>query len=183
MSNEKLVELKPCPFCGDQPYVVDDDSYGGCGIGCHCQAEPYIARTLGGLHEAIAAWNTRADALSATPAPGLVEVKAAADRLRAVVKPGGPDRLLLPSGAWLEGEGATAYLDLVKSVVKMLDRAAQLPDARRLGMEEALKLAAHRLNACAVDAIARGDKTASEWTDWANQALTAIREAAKEAGA
>lgn len=45
-----------------------------------------------------------------------------AETLRKIIIPGGPDRVRLPSGAWLEGEGATAYADLVRAFVGLLDR-------------------------------------------------------------
>lgn len=53
-------ELLPCPFCGDKPYVIDDDSYGHCIVGCNCEAEPAISRDKRYLSDAIAAWNRRA---------------------------------------------------------------------------------------------------------------------------
>lgn len=67
----EALKLLPCPFCGGEPYVIEDTSYNTCGIGCHCQAEPYIDRVLGGLDEAKAAWNTRA---SLPPAQDMREV-------------------------------------------------------------------------------------------------------------
>lgn len=52
-------ELLPCPFCGDAPYVIEDDSYNRCHIGCNCEAEPTIFRDKGFLSDCIAAWNRR----------------------------------------------------------------------------------------------------------------------------
>lgn len=51
--------LTSCPFCGMAPHVIDDDSYGWCQVGCHCDAEPCVIRPAGQLSEAIALWNRR----------------------------------------------------------------------------------------------------------------------------
>jgi len=39
-----------------------------------------------------------------------------ANALEASIQPGGADRVKLPSGAILEGEGATVFIDLVRAV-------------------------------------------------------------------
>lgn len=56
-----MQELKPCPFCGGEPYLVE--AYGrnraSVFVECaHCEAsgEPF---DIGHDKEAIAAWNTR----------------------------------------------------------------------------------------------------------------------------
>jgi ssDNA-binding Zn-finger/Zn-ribbon topoisomerase 1 len=53
-------DLLPCPFCGKQPRVVEDTSYGDCQVFCVCDAEPCIMREVGHLEEAKKLWNTRA---------------------------------------------------------------------------------------------------------------------------
>jgi len=55
-------ELKPCPFCGEQPRTIDDDSYGACMVFCiKCDYTPdQCFKKVGELDQAIAAWNTRA---------------------------------------------------------------------------------------------------------------------------
>jgi Lar family restriction alleviation protein len=54
-----MEELKSCPFCGGEPTVCEDDSYGDCHVGCDCDAEPCVTRLANELDEAIKAWNTR----------------------------------------------------------------------------------------------------------------------------
>jgi hypothetical protein len=51
----------PCPFCGKEPYIVEDDSYNGCAIGCSCPPEPYVSERVGDLDLAIQKWNRRAE--------------------------------------------------------------------------------------------------------------------------
>ena len=55
-------ELKPCPFCGEQPRTIDDDSYGACMVFCiKCDYTPdQCFKKVGELDQAIAVWNTRA---------------------------------------------------------------------------------------------------------------------------
>lgn len=57
-------ELLPCPFCGREPRVCPDDSYGACQVFCpgehqDCEAHPSIHMEKDQLGEAIAAWNRR----------------------------------------------------------------------------------------------------------------------------
>lgn len=52
--------LKPCPFCGAAPCVIDEDSYGKCHVFCVCEHEPSVQRWATHKAEAIAAWNSRA---------------------------------------------------------------------------------------------------------------------------
>ncbi len=52
--------LKPCPWCGSKPYIIEDNSYGDCCIGCTCEVEPCVYRPKWKLDEAIKAWNTQA---------------------------------------------------------------------------------------------------------------------------
>lgn len=77
-----MTELKPCPFCGGEVVLLPDDSYGHCGIGCHCEAEPFVQKPVGQEAEAIAAWNTRA-APRATGGDGELEhaAKVVADEI------------------------------------------------------------------------------------------------------
>jgi len=65
-------ELKPCPFCGGAPTVVDDDSYGACYVFCGpCDVMPEQAyRNVGETAQAIAAWNRRA-----APEPSEADVR------------------------------------------------------------------------------------------------------------
>ncbi|HEI9833963.1 TPA: Lar family restriction alleviation protein [Serratia marcescens] len=54
-------ELKPCPFCGGNPRVVDS-SYSGSAIhvSCRCGAQMFGGRQhFGSEREAIDAWNIR----------------------------------------------------------------------------------------------------------------------------
>lgn len=51
----------PCPFCGNAPYVIEDDSYGKCSIGCNCEAEPSVFRRTWEIDACIAAWNRRSN--------------------------------------------------------------------------------------------------------------------------
>ena len=69
-------ELKPCPFCGGAPTVVDDDSYGACYVFCGpCDVMPEQAyRNVGETAQAIAAWNRRA-----APEPSEAEIQAIAE--------------------------------------------------------------------------------------------------------
>lgn len=57
-------ELLPCPFCGTVPTLMPDDSYGHCGIGCHCEAEPFVQARKDEPEKAITAWNTRSQSHS-----------------------------------------------------------------------------------------------------------------------
>lgn len=59
-------DLLPCPFCGNAPRVIEDDSYDACQVFCagdgtegSCPAEPCVYRRKSDLPDAIAAWNTR----------------------------------------------------------------------------------------------------------------------------
>jgi hypothetical protein len=57
---------------------------------------------------------------------GMLRLKADLEGLFVI---GGPDRVRLPSGDFLEGEGATTYLALVRAFVGFLgDCAARLPE-------------------------------------------------------
>lgn len=57
----KAKAVKPCPFCGGQPTITEDDSYGGCSIGCSgCDVEPSVLVSVGQLDQAIEKWNQRA---------------------------------------------------------------------------------------------------------------------------
>ncbi|ALJ12583.1 Lar family restriction alleviation protein [Sphingopyxis macrogoltabida] len=51
--------LEPCPFCGGAPKFCPDDSYGHCGIGCRCEAEPFVQARKDEPEKAFAAWNQR----------------------------------------------------------------------------------------------------------------------------
>lgn len=55
------LDLLPCPFCGEIPQVVEDNSYGDCQIGCICPAEPFVTGKVGEgeLESIIKIWNTR----------------------------------------------------------------------------------------------------------------------------
>lgn len=57
----------PCPFCGQQPRLVEDDSYGASQVFCVCEAEPCIQREKGKLEEVIAEWNKRTEHQSEKP--------------------------------------------------------------------------------------------------------------------
>ena len=56
-----VVVLRPCPFCGDDEFLIlantllGDHSYWGVECGCHVYGPKAILR-----EDAIAAWNTRA---------------------------------------------------------------------------------------------------------------------------
>ena len=54
-------ELKPCPFCGGEPYFIKDNSYGDAMVGCNCSAEPCFATAADekALEALTIAWNTR----------------------------------------------------------------------------------------------------------------------------
>lgn len=52
--------LAPCPFCGKQPNVVPDDSYGATIISCSCEMEPAVLVNVGEFDKAAAIWNRRA---------------------------------------------------------------------------------------------------------------------------
>jgi hypothetical protein len=67
MKQEGVPSLLPCPFCGQPACVTDDDSYGGCGVGCNCDPEPYVHRAIGKLDEAAEVWNRRVQSLPAEP--------------------------------------------------------------------------------------------------------------------
>ena len=60
-TTQHIEKLKPCPFCGKPALLVEDDSYGSCGIGCNCAAEPWIQRDIGDIEDAAKVWNTRSD--------------------------------------------------------------------------------------------------------------------------
>ena len=74
-------DLKPCPFCGVAPalseYAVNDDGDTKWAVGCDCRnapedqpyAERYIHAHGSTSHEAIAAWNTRAEGPAPVSAP------------------------------------------------------------------------------------------------------------------
>jgi hypothetical protein len=68
-------KLKPCPFCGEQPRTIADDSYGACMVFCiKCDYTPdQCFKKVGELDQAIAVWNTRA-----APPPSEAEVEAVA---------------------------------------------------------------------------------------------------------
>lgn len=79
--------LAPCPFCGKAAVVVDDDSYGGCWVGCaSCDVSPdgaALVRGPGMLDKAIAVWNRRApDASTDALQSRLEEVERDAARYR-----------------------------------------------------------------------------------------------------
>jgi len=59
MTSPPSEELKACPFCGGEPYVIEDDRYNRCHVGCDCVAGPRIWQDVGFLSDAIAAWNRR----------------------------------------------------------------------------------------------------------------------------
>lgn len=62
MTNDAVpvtAELLPCPFCGGEPKFCPDDSYGHCGIGCGCDAEPFVQARKDEPEKAITAWNAR----------------------------------------------------------------------------------------------------------------------------
>lgn len=64
MSSMKNSELKPCPFCGEKPKVVEDISVSW--VVCDNERCMVYARTLLNKtrEEAIEAWNARADAIN-----------------------------------------------------------------------------------------------------------------------
>lgn len=132
-----------------------------------------------------------ADALSATPAPELVELLAKANLVI--------DNKIAPATKFKElSESCWPDEDRIEVPIRFRDaRVAhealtllaaltQLPDARRLGMEEVAKLVDSRAKAHR-EARARGSELMAE--DWSTiieeceLIATAIREAAKEAGA
>lgn len=59
MTSTPSEELLSCPFCGGEPYVIEDDRYNRCHVGCDCVAGPRIWQDVGFLSDAIAAWNRR----------------------------------------------------------------------------------------------------------------------------
>ncbi len=79
------VELLPCPFCGRQPRVIPDTSYGEARVMCcdDCPVQPIASAELADgetLQTAIAAWNTRPS--PANPLPD--EVAELIERLRSL---------------------------------------------------------------------------------------------------
>jgi hypothetical protein len=55
------LELLPCPWCGGEPTVIENDSYNGCGISCSiCDVMPDQAcGIVGTLDQCIIGWNAR----------------------------------------------------------------------------------------------------------------------------
>lgn len=49
-----------CPFCGEAPRVIEDDSHGCCHVFCVCPVEPGVMLSKGKLELARAVWNVRA---------------------------------------------------------------------------------------------------------------------------
>lgn len=60
-----MTELKPCPFCGEEPEIVSYISYHKTvyKVRCNNRDCPIIAATLDyiSIEDAIEAWNRRAD--------------------------------------------------------------------------------------------------------------------------
>jgi len=61
MIDKDKPDLKPCPFCGSVPYVVDNNGYDQAYVGCNCDAEPACSADAGSLDMAIVQWNKRAN--------------------------------------------------------------------------------------------------------------------------
>jgi hypothetical protein len=90
-----MTDLKPCPFCGEKPRVVEDNSYGQHHIFCVCDAEPFIGDALSVPMEELAAkWNRRAHDASETAA--LRKVRGGGKEVRRTVKAWGA---LYPRGS------------------------------------------------------------------------------------
>jgi len=56
-------ELKPCPFCGGKPYILEDEYYGTFEVGCNNRKCKLVVYTndIAEKKKAIAAWNKRVD--------------------------------------------------------------------------------------------------------------------------
>ena len=53
-----LDKLKPCPFCGGPPIVVENNSYGGCFVEC-TKCDIGFMDEADNLQNVVEAWQTR----------------------------------------------------------------------------------------------------------------------------
>lgn len=58
MTKSEGEKLKPCPFCGKEPRVVEETE-GNCQIFCVCELEPMIILPKNRMEIAIRTWNYR----------------------------------------------------------------------------------------------------------------------------
>ena len=120
--------LLPCPLCSSTfvemhhmpaKYVVCGD--------CGCMAPFTKWNTRAGqqwegpAYESGVTGGPESVAALGTGAGGGEEV----ERLGGLIVKGAPDRVKLPSGVYLEGEGETAYIDLYRATVAALGRASK----------------------------------------------------------
>lgn len=72
----KEIELKPCPFCGEQPIVYDNYDMNGFDVSCNngeCAFQPTNDWLMKTREAAITAWNTRCDVTDSNV--GKIELK------------------------------------------------------------------------------------------------------------
>ena len=85
MNDPASITLSPCPWCGEQPVFLADDSYGSCYLSCHndaCAAQPLVQAPKDMPELAYQRWNARA----ALAAPARAAPAVPVERVLALAK-------------------------------------------------------------------------------------------------